>query len=541
MSLPLQGIDPQGISQQDTECVADLLRNVLDEEAKLAKLCNTKYLTISGTCDRTIPFQTDILEHYDRHDRFDFLLEAATGSGKTYVAAFISERVVMGDVVYICHSLDILHQAREKFVRVMPDRHREMGFPNEVTKMHKIHFLTTACLVGLVRSRDPVVNGILDRACLFVIDESHHYPEDNKARLVVFGEVEKISREMFLAKGKRVLAMTATHSRMDGLKPMGRGEPDFSFTVQDSVDSGRCPPVHGMQVRINVTPDGVRKSGDFYDTKMTPQKRSVYLSSVVGNMAIIYQRIPKPFCAFVRTVKDAEDIAKEFNRVSGLGDRGLAILVGKTKKDERKRIIEGITSGDMAGYITCNVGAEGIDIPSIEVVHLILKTSSDGRLVQMIGRSLRANNGKDRALVVDYHFAKDFIIRGCVGLFQYGMVANSWVARQFGNNITTVCPIVVRTSDKSKVMEWKARLSRMNEEVWVSQCSKKEEAENEWREVCKRWTKWCVEHGRFPSSSSSDKEEAELGVWMNRQRANSTLKMAAKAAIRDAQGRIIRG
>jgi hypothetical protein len=124
-------------------------------------------------------------------------------------------------------------------------------------------------------------------------------------------------------------------------------------------------------------------------------------------------------------------------------------------------------------------------------------------------------------------------------LFTYGTVASSWVARQFGNKLTTVSPVVVPTSDRAKVMEWKARTSRTDEEMWVGKESKKEELEREWVEAQWRWAAWCESHGRYPSSTSKDKVEAELGVWMNRQRSNPRLRAAAKTAVRDAKGRIV--
>lgn len=356
--------------------------------------------------------------------------ELATGAGKTHIAADIAlEFIAQGDTVYICPNPLALGSLEsgiiQKFHWVFNHRGRgdvRIGRLNEPSTTDRIHFFTPMGLMGLQKSSPNLFGRIMEGSVLNVLDEAHHFPEDDDGGLKVFGKVPQIAKRLFLDKGKKVVALTATYGRLDGRPVIGK-TPDFKFTVQDSVDVGRCPEVHGLQVYLPFECPNAKDTGSDFDLRLTDEEYTRYWRLVAGYMLEIWRRAPAPMAVFVRLRAEAEYLARVWNESSGLGDRGLRVLTMDIRTRERERVVEGIKKGRLAGYVTCGVGQESLDIPSIEVVHLVVRTRSINKVVQSVGRSLRLWPAKRRSLVVDYQVMRERIIKACNGILEYAKAA----------------------------------------------------------------------------------------------------------------------
>jgi superfamily II DNA or RNA helicase len=73
-----------------------------------------------------------------------------------------------------------------------------------------------------------------------------------------------------------------------------------------------------------------------------------------------------------------------------------------TPKRERERILAGLASGDVTVVSSVGVLTEGFDCPAAEVCILARPTMSLTLFMQMVGRVLRPNDGKIRALIHDH-------------------------------------------------------------------------------------------------------------------------------------------
>jgi len=445
------------------------LSDALGEHSRMVQESRYRIKTFSSSFEKDLDYQREMISairngHSSGHPLF--ALEAATGCGKTYVAGQIAESTP-GHVIYICHKTYFLEQIRQKFLSIMPDEIREMGHPNEFSAAHRIHFLTPWKLLALKRRQSLLLKALVEKTGLLIVDESHHYPADSHNRLKVYGEVEKFASEL-VQKGAKILSITGSHLRLDGMRPMGVSEPHYRFTIQDAVNAGICPPIYGMQVRIDVTPISANRIGDMIDVQMDDRGQETYLKTVADHVVHIWKHEPAPFCVFMSRVSHAKQIVQEFNKATGLGDKGIALLTGETSNRQRLGIRDRILSGDLCGYVTVNVGSESMDIPPLEVVHMCAKTASTAKLMQAVGRGTRSCKGKKRLLVVDYHFLRHDIVDGCVGNYEYAKEADSWVVEELGSDmVMRNGPLVLPDEDQQNFVKWAAYKDVSDESLWI--------------------------------------------------------------------------
>lgn len=352
--------------------------------------------------------------------------EMATGSGKTVVAALLALQYLKkgGSIIYICPNDTALGDENQGIVNKFhktfgsaAEKYR-IGRVNEASRLFDVLFFTPGKLVSLHDSHKGLFDRIFSGASLLIVDEAHHFPVDRDKKLKIFGKVLRWAIRYFVSRKKKVLTLTATHGRMDGRIVMDVKEPHFKFTVQDAVNSGRCPEVHGIERYLSVTAPRAKRTGDFYDLRLSGTRYSNYWRLVAGDMLKMWTRWHKPMAAFVRLVKEARYLVRCFN--ASAGGPKLAVLTGDTPKKERRDIISAVNSGKLVGYVTCDVGSEALDIPPLEIVLLVRNSRSANRNAQAIGRALRMAPRKNRALVIFYFPMQAQVIQSCKGLLEYG-------------------------------------------------------------------------------------------------------------------------
>lgn len=348
-----------------------------------------------------LDFQTEVVDKAKNAKWFS--AELATGIGKSIVAARVcAERLKKGPCLVVCPSSAALGDEASgiinKFVRTFSKLgiDAQFGELNDVSLAYDVSFVTPGTFAGLLKKEAPRIRKYLGKISTMVVDEAHHFPEDEDAALVVYGQIERAAKRH--VKGL-VFPMTGTWTRLDGKIVMGVKKPDHKISVQDAVDLGRAPPLYGIQVVTEVTTRSARATGDGFDLQLRGPALNKYYRGVVECILATCKKCPAPFAAFARTRQDAAQIARRFNRVSA---KKMVVMDSGTPLADRKRFVQDIVAGKLAGYITCAVGEEALDIPTLEVVHLIRRTRSVTRNMQAIGRALRVSPGKKRALVVDY-------------------------------------------------------------------------------------------------------------------------------------------
>lgn len=355
-----------------------------------------------------------------------FAVEMPLGAGKSIVAAKVAQRwSARGEgVIYLCPSPTALGHARsgivEKFHRVY--RHYRLASTEVLGRVgllcpREVSFLTPRGLFGSGRSRDdvvPEVDETIDSAFLLVVDEAHHFPTDSTGELVLYGRAGDLVQK-FAAAGKKVLSITATHARADERVPIGKGEPDLRVTAQEVIDAGHCPEIFGVQVVVRST-RGAKAVGDYYNLHLEGSEHDHYIDLVARCILQVRERNGAPAAVFVRTKREARDLALRFGQLSGLNGGGLVPMTADTPMAERLALVRAIEQGAAFGYVTCGVGEESLDVLVVGVVHLVRRSRSRVRNVQAVGRGMRTSPGKNGLLVVDYGVMREGIVGGLLGL-----------------------------------------------------------------------------------------------------------------------------
>jgi superfamily II DNA or RNA helicase len=123
-------------------------------------------------------------------------------------------------------------------------------------------------------------------------------------------------------------------------------------------------------------------------------------SNVMGDAVAHYRRLGNGgrAIAFCVSVDHANKIAEQFRQ----GDYTCETLEGSLDPQERKRIVDSFRSGSTQVLTSCELVAEGFDLPAIEVGLLLRPTRSLSKFLQMCGRCLRTSPGKQRAIILDH-------------------------------------------------------------------------------------------------------------------------------------------
>jgi superfamily II DNA/RNA helicase len=150
------------------------------------------------------------------------------------------------------------------------------------------------------------------------------------------------------------------------------------------------------------TKDLIQEGVEDIYVNFSPKQFDNYFDELASNILLVSKIKPYPAVVFMSRKDHCVRLAEEFNKRSGLGDKGLKVMTSDTPMDERLRIQSDIRKGDAFGYVTVGVGAEAIDVPNIGVVHLTVNTKSDIKSVQQIGRAQRYYEGKKDVTVVSH-------------------------------------------------------------------------------------------------------------------------------------------
>ncbi|NQT19533.1 MAG: hypothetical protein HQ592_07500, partial [Planctomycetes bacterium] len=194
------------------------------------------------------------------------------------------------------------------------------------------------------------------------------------------------------------VGLTATPFRLDG-KGLGDLFGDFVVptTAAKLCDEGY---LHAPKVYASKSPDlrGIRVTAGDYNLKAlservdTPEQNAgvveMWLKHGVGR----------------RTVCFAVDIQHSHDIVAAFRQEGIAAehLDGRTPPLEREAVLARLRAGVTQIVSNCMVLTEGWDLPALEVAIIARPTASLNLHLQMIGRTMRAVEGKYGCLVLDH-------------------------------------------------------------------------------------------------------------------------------------------
>ena len=371
-------------------------------------------------------YQKDMLEQIAlerEHGRFRNLVVAATGTGKTVIAAFdyrAACHAIGGRprLLFVAHRKEILAQAKRTYREVLRDHSfGEMLADGSEPQSHDHLF----AVIDSVVARDLVGKCGSDYWHTVVVDECHRLAAD------------RFDAFVRSVHPKVLLGLTATPERSDGkpIFPYFDNRPDGSPAVELRL-------WHALDLQL-LSPFeyyGCDDQTDFSEVPWDkPGEREVIDKLVTGNdiraRLVIDEWVrltgdPKrsKTLVFCVTVAHAEFMARKFNQV---GFPALCV-VGSTDPDVRRQAPDRLARGELCALVTCDLYNEGVDLPSVDTLLLLRPTQSPVLFQQQIGRGLRLYEGKESCLVLDFvgrhrsDFRFDRLLSSITGLSRGQMI-----------------------------------------------------------------------------------------------------------------------
>ncbi|MCC8026544.1 MAG: DEAD/DEAH box helicase family protein [Clostridium sp.] len=315
------------------------------------------------------------------------LVYAATGVGKTYLAAFDSAEYEK--VLFVAHREEILKQAARSFKNVR--RSEDYGFftgkEKEVGK--SVIFASVATL-----GRPTYLNDRYFSKNYFdyiVIDEFHHAVTEQYKRIIAY------------FKPKFMLGLTATPERMDGrsIYELCDYNVPYQISLQDAINKGMLVPFHYYGVYDEtVDYSGIRKVKGKYDEEELTKELLVK-----KRYDLIYKHYMKyrsdKALGFCCSRKHAEKMAKEFC-LKNIPAAAVYSNSDGEYSEERSEALRKLECGEIKVIFSVDMFNEGLDISDIDMVMFLRPTESPVVFLQQLGRGLRKSRGKEFLNVLDF-------------------------------------------------------------------------------------------------------------------------------------------
>lgn len=315
------------------------------------------------------------------------LVQAATGVGKTYLAAFDSAKYER--VLFVAHREEILKQAAVSFknVRHSDDYGFFYGKQKDIDK--SVIFASVATL-----GRNEYLTEEYfapDYFDYLVIDEFHHAVNDQYQRIVNY------------FKPQFLLGLTATPERMDGknIYEICDYNVPYEISLKEAINKGVLVPFHYYGIYDETDYSSLHLVKGRYDEK---ELNETYIGNV-KRYDLIYKYYmkyrSKRALGFCCSRQHAEEMAKEFCK---RGIEAVAVYSNADGKfsEDRDKAIEKLKNQEIKVIFSVDMFNEGVDIASLDMVMFLRPTESPIVFLQQLGRGLRTSKGKEYLNVLDF-------------------------------------------------------------------------------------------------------------------------------------------
>jgi superfamily II DNA or RNA helicase/HKD family nuclease len=344
------------------------------------------------------PFQQEILDRLaaerDVHRRRRNLIVAATGTGKTVIAALdyvrVSEKVgVRPRLMFLAHRREILIQAQATFRHALQDRaFGELLTGQDEPRRHEHVFATIQSAGDLLSRFGPSYFRYV------VVDECHHMPADSYQAVVPRLEPDIL------------IGLTATPERSDGksLLPDFDGHIGAELRLWHALDRQLLVPFeyYGLNDDVDLTQVAWTRQG--YNTAELgrvysnhDRRASLVLAQLAKRTADVRRVRALGFCV---SIEHAEFMAAHFTKN---GMPALAVH-GGSPADVREDAPRRLRERTVNVLFTCDLYNEGVDLPFVDTLLLLRPTMSATLFMQQLGRGLRhyLPESKASCLVLDF-------------------------------------------------------------------------------------------------------------------------------------------
>jgi len=349
---------------------------------------------------RAKDYQQEILERLDVernvHGHFRNLVVAATGTGKTVIAAFDFKRYREAHpdcrFLFVAHRQEILRQAMFTFRIVLEDPNFGSLWDGDNEPSSYQHVFASK---DTLRNRLDHLQLTEDFYDYMVVDEVHHVVAPTYVKLMTH------------FKPRILLGLTATPERtneQEDITVFFDGHISAEIRLPAALNAGLLAPFHYYGIPDNVDLTEVKWSGHGYDiselsrvytqndfrTGLILKKMQEYIGN--GQLSKV-----RALCFCVN-----KEHARYMNAKFTLAGLHTDVLTSDDDHHRRTLVKKQLQAGKINYLFVVDLFNEGVDIPEIDTILFLRPTESATVFLQQFGRGLRLHKGKDHLTVLDF-------------------------------------------------------------------------------------------------------------------------------------------
>ncbi len=363
-------------------------------------------IVLSGLEVRPYPYQTEMLEaltaERELHDRHRNLIVAATGTGKTVIAALDyrglcrAHDAARPSLLFVAHRREILEQSLRTYREVLSDHSfGELYVGGSRPERWRHVFASVQSLHSYGVTNIP--SGAYD---IVVIDEFHH------------AEAPTYRAILEHLRPTELLGLTATPERADGVdvRSLFDGRTAAELRLWDALSADLLIPFHYFGIADGTDLRRIEWSRGRYDQDALSNvytgndaRARLVLKSLRDKVGAPARMRALGFCV---SVAHAEYMTRVFNEAKVPA----AQVTGETRREDRDRALADLRDRRINIIFTVDVFNEGVDLPDVDTVLFLRPTESATVFLQQLGRGLRRAPNKAVLTALDFvgHHRKEF-------------------------------------------------------------------------------------------------------------------------------------
>ncbi len=309
------------------------------------------------------------------------LVVAATGSGKTHLAAFDARNFGAKRILFIVHRENILIEALKTFKSIFGSNFTYGIFSGNQKEIERDFIFAT----NLMIQKNLYLFDIKEFDYI-ILDEVHHAVADTYQSIIKYFDPEFI------------LGLTATPDRMDNLNVYDIFDKNvpFDLRLRDAIINDLIVPFEYYGIRDTLV-DYDEKNIDKLIHDISKNENCEFIASEIKKHLPSGKLKAVAFCRRKDHAKRMADSMEQYGfstmHLTGENDVGDRIRVFKDLQNENH---------PLEIIFTVDILNEGVDIPGINMVLFLRPTESSIVFLQQLGRGLRKYENKPYLTVLDF-------------------------------------------------------------------------------------------------------------------------------------------